>query len=62
MTAEEQPRIWRYVRDLAASKGQALDGHAKDASRFWFALGHAEGRPYRWAVSSWAHRSTSMPS
>jgi len=48
MTPDEHARVWRHVRDLAASRGQKIDEATKDASRFWYVPGHAPNAPYAW--------------
>ena len=48
VTAAEYVRVRQYVRDHAAKCGQTLDDGAKDASRFWYVPGRAEGAPYEW--------------
>lgn len=49
MTPTEHARVWRVVRDHAASQGQTVDEQTKDVSRFWYVPGHAAGAPYAWA-------------
>ena len=49
LTADEQPRVWRWCARLANERGQALDSAPKDGARLWYVPARREGAPYAWA-------------
>lgn len=48
MQPEEYRRVWAWLVQHAAERGQVLDHAVKDPSRFWYVPGHAPGAPYAW--------------
>src|SRR3990172_780364 len=42
VTVGEYAKLWGWAMERAQDSGQAIDGHAKDASRFWFMPGGDE--------------------